>query len=124
MEKRFASIEIGGKEYPLNFSVRASQNFYDVTAEKASTEPEVYKRNIKMLSVMLRDAAEYKERFLGEAVEDVPTVDDLELLLNPGDNNRVIAAINEAVELGGMRLVKAESSKKKDKESTAPAKKQ
>ena len=111
MEKRLGSIEIGGDVYPLNFSVRVSQAFNDLGAQKAESTYEIQKQNIQLLLLLLQDGAEYSRVILGKEIS-IPTLEQMELLLSPADNERVVQAILETMELGGMRLVQAKPKKK------------
>ena len=65
---------------------------------------------------MLEDGAEFSRVILGEKVQ-APTLEQLLLLLTPADNTRVVQAIRDALERGGMRLVKARAKKNEAKEA-------
>ena len=106
-EKRLGQIEIGGKTYPLNYSIR---NADEIDKALAAKPPEEYGdygnvvKNIRVLIPLMRDGAEYMKRFHGEEI-DLLTEDDILSILDPGDNPRIITAIKEAIESGSVRLV-------------------
>lgn len=110
MEKRLGKIEILGKEYPLNFSVRLGQEFSDALGQKPDGVFGVEKQNIHLLALMLKDGAAYSKVVMGEEITP-PTEEQLELIFTPGDNTRIVAAIRETIQLGGVRLVHARPKK-------------
>lgn len=114
MENRLGSFEIDGKAYPLNYSVRIAQNVDAVAANKQEGAYGIYRQNVELLSLLLEDGAEFSRVILGEKVQ-APTLEQLLLLLTPADNTRVVQAIRDALERGGMRLVKARAKKTRPK---------
>ena len=107
MEKRLGKIQILGEEYPLNFSLRISQTFKDLLKDTGIT-PE--QKNLKLLSLLLRDGAAYSRVVLGEEITP-PQEEALELIFTPTDNARIVEAIQETLELGGMRLITSAAKK-------------
>ena len=116
MENRLGSFEIDGKAYPLNYSVRIAQNVDAVAANKQEGAYGIYRQNVELLSLLLEDGAEFSRVILVEKVQ-APTLEQLLLLLTPADNTRVVQAIRDALERGGMRLVKARAKKNEAKEA-------
>lgn len=107
LEKRMGQIEIGGKTYPLNYSIR---NADEIDKALAANPPEEYGaygnvvKNVRVLAILIRDGVEYMKRFHGEEVEPLAE-DDILSILDPGDNPRIIAAIKETIESGSVRLI-------------------
>lgn len=112
MEKRLGKIEILGTEYPLNFSVRIAQQYNDLAGEKL-TGFGADRRAIELLSLLLEEGAAYCRLVLGKEIVP-PSLEQLELIFTPADTPRIAVAIREALELGGMRMVAAKSSKKNE----------
>lgn len=112
-EKRLGSIELNGVDYPLNYCIR---NANEISEALAAPEDGAYGaygtavKNIHVLSLLLRDGADYMRHFHGETVTP-PTEQELLCLLTLSDNKRVVAAVREAIELGGMRLVEVAGKK-------------
>lgn len=115
MEKRLGKIEILGKEYPLNFSVRLGQEFSEALEAKPDGVFGVEKQNIRLLALMLKDGAAFKKIVMGEDI-DPPTEEQLELIFTPGDNAMIVAAIQDTIKKSGVRLVQA-----RPKKNEAPA---
>lgn len=113
MEKRLGEIEIMGKKYPLNFSVRIAQEFGELLADKKTDNFAIMLQNIKILALMLRDGAEYFRVILGTEITP-PTEEELELILTPADNERVVQAIQNTLQVGGKRQVQAKAKKKEE----------
>ncbi len=113
MEKRLGKIQIMGKEYPLNFSVRIAQQYNDLAVEMRSGDFGVDHRTLELLHLLMEDAAAYNRVVLGKESE-VLSLEALELIFTPADTPKVAAAIKETLELGGMRMVTAKSSKKNE----------
>lgn len=110
MEKRFGQIEILGKTYKLNYSLRIAQQFNDIVSRQETGSFANEEKNLEILALMMRDAAEFERRIFGKDTE-VLELDQLQLIMTPADNGKVLAAIKETVELGGMQFVKAKSKK-------------
>lgn len=110
MEKRLGKIEILGKEYPLNFSVRLGQEFHEALAAKPEGVFGVEKQNLHLLALMLKDGAAFTRVVTGEAM-DPPTEEQLELIFTPGDNAKIVEAVRDTIEKGGVRLVQAKPKK-------------
>lgn len=115
MEKRLGKIEILGKEYPLNFSVRLGQEFSEALEAKPDGVFGIEKQNIRLLALMLKDGAAFKRIVMGEDI-DPPTEEQLELIFTPGDNAMIVEAIQDTIKKSGVRLVQA-----KPKKNEAPA---
>lgn len=115
MEKRLGKIEILGKEYPLNFSVRLGQEFSEALEAKPEGVFGIEKQNIRLLALMLKDGAAFKRVVMGEDI-DPPTEEQLELIFTPGDNAMIVAAIQDTIKKSGVRLVQA-----RPKKNEAPA---
>lgn len=115
MEKRLGKIEILGKEYPLNFSVRLGQEFSEALEAKPDGVFGIEKQNIRLLALMLKDGAAFKRVVMGEDI-DPPTEEQLELIFTPGDNAMIVAAIQDTIKKSGVRLVQA-----RPKKNEAPA---
>lgn len=121
MEKQFGFIEIEGEKIPLNFSIRASRRLSELP--KRGDTPnvlEAYEDNLKFLSILLQDAAEYKKEIEGEEIRTF-TPEQLALCLSPADIPKVVQAINETIKLGSSREVKAKPGKNAE---AAPATKE
>lgn len=115
MEKRLGKIEILGKEYPLNFSVRLGQEFSEALEAKPDGVFGIEKQNIRLLALMLKDGAAFKRIVMGEDI-DPPTEEQLELIFTPGDNAMIVAAIQDTIKKSGVRLIQA-----RPKKNEAPA---
>lgn len=110
MEKRLGKIEILGKEYPLNFSVRLGQEFSEALEAKPEGVFGLEKQNIRLLALMLKDGAAFKRVVMGEDI-DPPTEEQLELIFTPGDNAMIVAAIQDTIKKSGVRLIQARPKK-------------
>lgn len=110
MEKRLGKIEILGKEYPLNFSVRLGQEFSEALEAKPEGVFGIEKQNIRLLALMLKDGAAFKRVVMGEDI-DPPTEEQLELIFTPGDNAMIVAAIQDTIKKSGVRLIQARPKK-------------
>lgn len=115
MENRLGKIEILGKEYPLNFSVRLGQEFSEALEAKPDGVFGIEKQNIRLLALMLKDGAAFKRVVMGEDI-DPPTEEQLELIFTPGDNAMIVAAIQDTIKKSGVRLIQA-----RPKKNEAPA---
>ena len=115
MENRLGKIEILGKEYPLNFSVRLGQEFSEALEAKPDGVFGIEKQNIRLLALMLKDGAAFKRIIMGEDI-DPPTEEQLELIFTPGDNAMIVAAIQDTIKKSGVRLIQA-----RPKKNEAPA---
>ena len=111
VEKRLGQIQILGKEYPLNFSLRIAQRYNELAKETRPEDFGVDHRTLELLHLLMEDAAAYNRVVLGKESE-ILSLEALELIFTPADTPKVAAAIKEALELGGMRMVTAKSSKK------------
>lgn len=116
MENRLGSFEMDGKAYPLNYSVRIAQRVDEAAGKKPAGAYEIYRQNVELLSLLLEDGAEFSRVILGKEVVP-PTLEQLLLLLTPADNARVVQAIQDALERGGLRQVKARAKKNEAKEA-------
>lgn len=110
MENRLGKIEILGKEYPLNFSVRLGQEFSEALEAKPDGVFGIEKQNIRLLALMLKDGAAFKRVVMGEDI-DPPTEEQLELIFTPGDNAMIVAAIQDTIKKSGVRLIQARPKK-------------
>lgn len=110
MENRLGKIEILGKEYPLNFSVRLGQEFSEALEAKPEGVFGLEKQNIRLLALMLKDGAAFKRVVMGEDI-DPPTEEQLELIFTPGDNAMIVAAIQDTIKKSGVRLIQARPKK-------------
>lgn len=110
MEKRLGKIEILGKEYPLNFSVRLGQEFSEALEAKPDGVFGIEKQNIRLLALMLKDGAAFKRVVMGEDI-DPPTEEQLELIFTPGDNAMIVAAIQDTIKKSGVRMIQARPKK-------------
>lgn len=115
MEKRLGKIEILGKEYPLNFSVRLGQEFSEALEAKPDGVFGIEKQNIRLLALMLKDGAAFKRIVMGEDI-DPPTEEQLELIFTPGDNAMIVEAIQDTIKKSGVRMIQA-----RPKKNEAPA---
>lgn len=113
MENRLGKIEILGKEYPLNFSVRLGQEFSEALEAKPDGVFGIEKQNIRLLALMLKDGAAFKRIVMGEDI-DPPTEEQLELIFTPGDNAMIVAAIQDTIKKSGVRLIQARPKKNED----------
>lgn len=110
MENRLGKIEILGKEYPLNFSVRLGQEFSEALEAKPDGVFGIEKQNIRLLALMLKDGAAFKRVVMGEDI-DPPTEEQLELIFTPGDNAMIVAAIQDTIQKSGVRMIQARPKK-------------
>ena len=110
MENRLGKIEILGKEYPLNFSVRLGQEFSEALEAKPDGVFGIEKQNIRLLALMLKDGAAFKRIVMGEDI-DPPTEEQLELIFTPGDNAMIVAAIQDTIKKSGVRMIQARPKK-------------
>lgn len=110
MENRLGKIEILGKEYPLNFSVRLGQEFSEALEAKPDGVFGIEKQNIRLLALMLKDGAAFKRVVMGEDI-DPPTEEQLELIFTPGDNAMIVAAIQDTIKKSGVRMIQARPKK-------------
>lgn len=110
MEKRLGKIEILGKEYPLNFSVRLGQEFSEALEAKPDGVFGIEKQNIRLLALMLKDGAAFKRVVMGEDI-DPPTEEQLELIFTPGDNAMIVEAIQDTIKKSGVRMIQARPKK-------------
>lgn len=113
MENRLGKIEILGKEYPLNFSVRLGQEFSEALEAKPDGVFGIEKQNIRLLALMLKDGAAFKRIVMGEDI-DPPTEEQLELIFTPGDNAMIVAAIQDTIKKSGVRMIQARPKKNED----------
>lgn len=113
MEKRMGEIEILGKLYPLNFSLRIAQRYNELAKENRPGDFGVDHRTLELLHLLMEDAAAYNRVVLGKESETL-SLEALELVITPADTPKVAEAIRKALELGGMRMVTAKSSKKNE----------
>ena len=113
MENRLGKIEILGKEYPLNFSVRLGQEFSEALEAKPDGVFGIEKQNIRLLALMLKDGAAFKRVVMGEDI-DPPTEEQLELIFTPGDNAMIVAAIQDTIKKSGVRMIQARPKKNED----------
>lgn len=89
MEKRLGEIELLGRKYPLNYSVRISQDVDGILSEKnAGDLVSIAKRDIRLVTLMMEDAREYRRLILGEETETL-SKEELEVLLSPSDVPRL-----------------------------------
>ena len=118
MEKRLGEIELLGKKYPLNYSVRISQDFDGILSEKTSGDlAGIAARDIRLIALMMEDAREYRRLILREETETLSR-EQLEVLLSPADVPKLEKAIAETVKLGGLRFIEAAPPKKEGAEGT------
>ncbi len=118
MEKRLGEIELLGKKYPLNYSVRISQDVDGILSEKAAGDlAAIARRDIRLISLMMDDAKKYRRLILGEETETLSR-EQMELILTPADVPKLEKAISETVSLGGMRFIAAAPPKKEGAEGT------
>ena len=110
MENRLGKIEILGKEYPLNFSVRLGQEFSEALEAKPDGVFGIEKQNIRLLALMLKDGAAFKRIVMGEDI-DPPTEEQLELIFTPGDNAMIVEAIQDTIKKSGVRMIQARPKK-------------
>ena len=110
MENRLGKIEILGKEYPLNFSVRLGQQFSEALEAKPEGVFGIEKQNIRLLALMLKDGAAFKKIVMAEDI-DPPTVEQLELIFTPADNAMIVEAIQDTIKKSGVRMIQARPKK-------------
>lgn len=112
MKTRLGEIEILGKKYYLNYSVRASRKFGEIEKpKKDETFQDYWERYIKYLAILLKEGADYAESILGEHVERRFTEEELLLLISPADCSEMIEAVNTAFERGNNREVDVKPGK-------------
>lgn len=104
---RIAEFELAGKTYPLNFSVAAAkeidekyggfENLSGVFSWKGVEA--AMKDCFWTLRLLMEQGAAYRQLFDGERVE-LPTPEEMEILLGGPDIKRMQEAIHEALGLG------------------------
>lgn len=116
---RIVDIEIAGKNYPLNFSVRAAKEIsgkykglenIDKAFTDKSTE-EMMDEVIWLLSVLIKQGVAYKKVNEGEEVSGI-SAEDLEIVLGVADLAGMKDKIIEAMNGGMNRTVEVETDPK------------
>lgn len=113
MLNRLIKVTICGKDYPINYSIRASRRLIALDTEIGKPEivQDMDERTIKQLHVMMEDGAAYLEIFTGEKT-DIPSLENLMIMLTHADCQRLVGKIQEAVLAGSGREVETAPSKK------------
>ena len=112
MDKHFTQIEIAGKSYPLNYSIRASRKFAEMPKLGGdSLMQDVFEQNVRYLYILMEEGADYRKRFLGEPGELGVTEEDLYNYFSPNDTERIVGAVDEAMKAGNQREVSAKPGK-------------
>ena len=108
MDKHFTEIEIAGKKYPLNYSIRASRKITELPklGDDAILQ-DAYEHNIHYLFVLLEEGADYKKRFLGEDGGFELSEEDLMAYFSPTDTEEIVKAVQDAMTAGTQREVSA-----------------
>ena len=112
MDKHFTEIEIAGKKYPLNYSIRASRKITELPelGDDAILQ-DAYEHNIHYLFVLLEEGANYKKRFLGEDGGFELSEEDLMAYFPPTDTEEIVKAVQDAMTAGTQREVLAKPGK-------------
>ena len=112
MDKHFTEIEIAGKKYPLNYSIRASRKITELPklGDDAILQ-DAYEHNIHYLFVLLEEGADYKKRFLGEDGGFELSEEDLMAYFPPTDTEEIVKAVQDAMTAGTQREVSAKPGK-------------
>lgn len=112
MDKHFTEIEIAGKKYPLNYSIRASRKITELPKlDDNALLQDAYEHNIHYLFILLEEGAEYGRRFLGETEGLELTEDDLMAYFSPNDTGEIVKAVRDAMTAGNQREVTAKPGK-------------
>ena len=101
MDQHFTAIEIAGKQYPLNYSIRASRKITELPklGDDAILQ-DAYEHNIHYLFVLLEEGADYKKRFLGEDGGFELSEEDLMAYFSPTDPEEIVKAVQDAMTAG------------------------
>lgn len=111
-ERRLGKIEIEGKEYPLNYCMRNAAEINEILADKSGkSDFDTMAKNLRILWLLMRDGAAYMTQMHGDKATPICSEETLQYILAPGDNPRIVAAVKEAIELGGVRLVEVAAKK-------------
>ena len=124
---RITEFELGGKRYPLNFSVAAARKIDEEYGgfEKLNgvfaweSVESALKDCFWTLRLLMEQGAAYQRIFGGEVVE-IPTLEEMEILLGGPDIQRMQRAIHEALGLGMEATVEVEPDPKNGE--TTPSK--
>lgn len=116
---RITEFELGGKQYPLNFSVAAAKKIneeyggFDKLSGVFTWEgvESTLKDCFWTLRLLMEQGAAYRRIFDGEEVE-LPPLEEMEILLGGPDIKRMQTAIHEALGLGLEATVEVEPDEK------------
>ena len=113
MEERIVKVTIGGKEYSMLFSVRASQNisikFGSIEKMGAALQAESDATNQMttacwLLALLIQQGQKAMSLETGKQLT-APSAEDLEFLVTPGDIPRYMAAVRECIVKGSLRNI-------------------
>lgn len=120
--KRLTEIEIAGKTYPLNFSTKAAETISDkygsfgafgsAMSETADTG-KALKEIVWVLFLLMEQGAAYYRIVEGREVE-IPTQEDLEVLIGIPDAELLREKILESVGVGAAQTVELEDNAKNE----------
>lgn len=119
---RITEIEIAGKKYPLNFSVKAAKEVSkryggveNVTEAFSSGKvDEMMDEATWILAVLMEQGSAYKKIIDGEEIE-APTKEELEIIMGVSDFANIQDALMGAMTSGMEREVEVEVSPKNAK---------
>jgi hypothetical protein len=118
--KRFVNIELAGKSFPLNFSIKAmrelTEKYGDLDAaldkiDEDDVSPETFDMLTEFLYQMI-DQGVKKKHYLGEKCEETPTREEIECIIDFGDFDEVMEKMTEAMSLGSTPQAKAKTAQK------------
>lgn len=118
---RISMIEIAGKEYPLNFSTKATKEMSAryggleniTSAFSGRGASEALEELIWMLSILISQGVAYKRIVDGEEVNGI-SADELEVVIGPGDLGSLKDSLFTAMANGMGRTVEVEQDPKND----------
>lgn len=116
---RITEIEIAGKRYPLNFSVKAAREFSErygglENIDKAFEDKSVNEMLDEvtwMLFLLIEQGAAYKKIVDGEVI-DILTIEELEIVVGVPDLENLQVSLLGAMSAGMSREVEVEPDQK------------
>lgn len=117
MEERIVKVKIGGKEYAMLFSVRASQlisvKFGSIQkmgeALQSETDAQEKMATTCWLLAALIGQGQKAMSFETGRVYDAPSAEALECIVTPGDIPRLLTAVRECIVNGSKRTLETDT---------------
>ena len=117
MEERIVKVKIGGKEYAMLFSVRASQlisvkfGSIEKMGEALQAETDAQEKMTTacwLLAVLIGQGQKAMSLETGKQLT-APSAEDLEFLVTPGDIPRLLIAVRECIINGSKRTTETDT---------------